>query len=160
MAMKCTVGAHPEGHAINEALIIEGKSLRNIEKQYRVGYSAVQRHKAHIPQLLLKAQENMEAYDAASILAKIRDLEEETLEQLQGAKTDSDRKQVLAAIREQRANLELVSRISQLISDATTINIVRDPTFVQFNTLVVDALEPYPEARRAVLGALRSVGDA
>jgi hypothetical protein len=160
MPRSCTVCTHPEGFAINEAVIVEGKSNRAIASQYGVGRDSIQRHKAHIPELLLKAQENKEAYDAASILAKIRSLEEETLEQLQGAKGENDRKHVLAAIREQRANLELVSRISKLISDATTVNIVQDPTFVQFNTLVVDALEPYPEARRAVLGALRGVQDA
>src|SRR5215208_3747706 len=160
MAPRCSICAHPESFAINEAIVIERKSNRVIARQYGVGHDSVQRHKAHIPELLLKARENMDAYDAASILAKIRDLEEETLEQLQGAKTESDRKHVLAAIREQRANLELVSRISKLISDSTVINIVQDPTFVQFNTLVVDALEPYPEARRAVLGVLKGVQDA
>ena len=88
MAPRCSICAHPESFAINEAVVIERKSNRVIARQYGVGHDSVQRHKAHIPELLLKAQENMDAYDAASILAKIRDLEEETLEQLQGAKDD------------------------------------------------------------------------
>jgi len=157
--MKCTVCNHPEGFAINEAIIVEGKSNRAIAIQYDVSKDAIQRHKAHIPELLLKAREDMDAYDAGAILAKIRDLEEETLEQLQGAKGDSDRRYVLAAIREQRGNLELVSRISKLISDAPVVNVVTNPQWIAIRTVVVSALEDYPEAQAAVVRALEGVND-
>lgn len=137
--------------------MVEGKGVRHIAKRFGVGYNAVQRHKAHIPELLLKAQENMDAYDAGIILRKIRDLEEETLEQLQGAKDDSDRRYVLAAIREQRGNLELVSRVAKLIGDAPTVNIFNSPQYIQLQTVVVEALQEHPQARSAVVRALEGV---
>ncbi len=160
MPMKCTVCNHSEGFAINEALVVEGKGVRHIAKRFGVGYNAVQRHKAHIPELLLKAQENMDSYDAASILAKIRDLEEETLEQLQGAKDDEDRRYTLAAIREQRGNLELVARVAKLISDAPVVNVLTNPQWVEVRTVVLQALEAHPAARNDVVRALKGMRDA
>ena len=155
MPRLCSVCSHPQAFEINEAILGLGEDgkLSNgaISKRYMLDDSAVQRHKAHIPELLLKAKEGMEAYDAAAILAKIRDLELETLEQLEAAKEDEDRKHVLAAIREQRANLELVSRIAKLISDAPQINVLIAP---HVQALIFSALEDYPEARVAVSEAL------
>jgi hypothetical protein len=155
MPRLCSVCSHPESFAINEAIIGIGEqgklSYQEISRRYGLDDSAVHRHTAHIPQLLLKAKEGMEAYDAAAILARIRDLELETLEQLEAAKEDADRKHVLAAIREQRANLELVSRIARLISDAPQVNVLIAP---HVQALIFSALEPYPEARVAVSSAL------
>jgi hypothetical protein len=160
MAPKCSICAHPESFAINEAIVIERKSNRVIARQYRVGHDSVQRHKAHIPELLLKARENMDAYDASSILAKIRDLEEETLEQLQGAKDDEDRRYTLAAIREQRGNLELVARVAKLISDAPVVNVLQNPQWVEVRIVVLQALEAHPAARDDVVRALKGMRDA
>ncbi len=160
MTQKCTVCYHPESFAINEAIIVEGSGVRNISKRFDVSSSAVQRHKKHIPELLLKAQENMDAYDASSILAKIRDLEEETLEQLQGAKDDEDRRYTLAAIREQRGNLELVARVAKLISDAPVVNVLSNPQWLEVRSVVIQALEAHPAARDDVVRALEGMRDA
>ncbi len=157
MTQKCTVCYHPESFAINEAIIVEGSGVRNISKRFDVSASAVQRHKAHIPKLLLKAQENMDAYDAGAILHKIQDLELATLRQLEEAEDSSNSRTVLAAIREQRGNLELAARVAKLISDAPVVNILNNPQFLQLQQVVVDALEPYPEARLSVADALDRV---
>jgi transposase len=86
MPRECTVCAHPDAVLINEAIVVEGKSNRAIASHYGLGREAVRRHKEHIPKLLLKARENLDAYNAASILSKIETLQHETLEQLAGAK--------------------------------------------------------------------------
>lgn len=160
MTRQCTVCVHPQSFEINEELIVEGRGVRNISKRFDVSSSAVQRHKSHIPELLLKAYEDMSSYDATTILRKIRKLEEETLEQLQGAKDDEDRRFVLAAIREQRGNLELVARVAKLISDAPTINILQNPQWVEVRSVVIRALAAHPSARESVVRALEEMGDA
>jgi len=81
------------------------------------------------------------------------------VEQLKAAKEDiedgdGDRKLILAAIREQRSNLELVAKVKQIIDKAPQVN----NTVVMIDERVTDAiiaaLAPYPEARLAVSNAL------
>ena len=155
MPRQCTVCAHPESLSINEALILEGRSNRAISDQYGLSRDAVRRHKQHIPQLLLNARDLSEEYEAETILQKIEDLQRETLEQLKAAKeeadNDGDRGVVLAAIREQRSNLELVAKVSQLIDERPQVNVLIAP---QVQAAIVAALQPYPEARLAVVEAL------
>jgi hypothetical protein len=111
MPRTCTVCQHPESFAINEALVIEGVPNRRVAAQYDLSENAIRRHKAHIPELLLQARDLMQEFEAQQILEKILRLEEETLTQLRADKVDvdnndGDRRVVLQAIREQRANIE------------------------------------------------------
>jgi DNA-binding NarL/FixJ family response regulator len=48
---------------INEALVVEGQSNRAIAGQYGLGRESVRRHRAHIPELLLKARDDLEGYE-------------------------------------------------------------------------------------------------
>jgi MinD-like ATPase involved in chromosome partitioning or flagellar assembly len=138
---------------INEALVVEGQSNRAIAGQYGLGRESVRRHRAHIPELLLKARDDLEGYEMDTILRKIEDLERETLEQLEGAKEeDEDRRVVLAAIREQRQNIELLAKVAQLIDQAPKVNMVLIAPQVQ--QVIIQALAPYPQARLAVADAL------
>jgi hypothetical protein len=151
----CTVCFHPDSLLINEALILEGKSNRAVASQYGLDREAIRRHKSHIPDLLLKARDDLEGYDTDTILRKIEDLERETLEQLEEAKADKgDRRIVLAAIREQRQNLELLARLVQLIDASPRVNILITP---QVQQVIISALSPYPEARQAVADALATL---
>lgn len=157
MPMRCTVCDHPDAPAINEAIVLEGRSVRNIAAQYGVSYQSVQRHKDHIPKLLLQAKTNMDIYEAESILGRIEDLERETLAQLEAGKEDDDRRFVLNAIREQRHNLELASRVAQIIKEAPQINLIQAPEWVELRAVIINALAPYDDASRAVLGAIEGV---
>jgi hypothetical protein len=152
----CTVCSHPESLTINEALILEGKSNRAVASQFELDRESIRRHKAHIPELLFKARDDFEAYEMDTILRKIEDLERETLTQLQGAKEEEeDRRVVLAAIREQRQNIELLAKVSQLIDQAPKVNVVLISPQVQ--QVIIQALAPYPEARLAVASALKEL---
>src|SRR5215211_839977 len=133
MARVCTVCAHPDAVAMNEEIVLTRRGNRSIAKRYGVDDSAVQRHKDHIPQLLVKARDDFEAFEAEAILQSIEDLQRETLTVLEEAKDGDkpDHKTILAAIREQRGNLELVAKIKQLIDKAPTINnLIYDSAFI------------------------------
>ncbi len=153
MPRTCSVCLHPESLAINEALILEGRSNRATASQYGLDKEAIRRHKQHIPELLLNARDDLSDFEMDSILLKIEHLEQETLRQLEEAKTDEemDRRVVLAAIREQRQNIELLAKLAQLIDTAPKINVLISPGIQQ---AIIGALAPYPEARLAVADAL------
>jgi hypothetical protein len=161
VSRRCTVCVHPDSLEINELLVVAGRSKRTVADQFGLSATAVQRHKEHIPELLIEAARNTKAFEVDSILMRVEDLERETLTQLEGAKEDiedgeGDRKVILAAIREQRSNIELVAKIRQIIDSATTVNIAMHPEFVEVQNIVVTALDHYPDAKRAVVDALRS----
>src|SRR5215208_3108259 len=159
MGQRCTACSHPESFEINEALVVKQQSKRTVADQYGLKPSAVQRHRDHIPELLLKAKDRLDTYSAEAILTRIEDLEKETLEQLEGSKGDvedgeGNRSVVLQAIREQRSNIELVAKIKQLIDQAPQVNIEMHPEFIAIQNNLALALAQYPEARRAVIEAL------
>jgi hypothetical protein len=137
MSMRCTVCDHPDSFRINEDIVLNGMTNRDIAGQYGLSKSAVDRHKAHIPELLVQARRNRDLYEAEAILQRIRDLEEETLGQLEGGKDDGDRRLVLHAIREQRGNLELAAKVAQIIASAPQINLIQAPEWVELRAVIV-----------------------
>lgn len=115
MARPCTVCRHPNRSEIESALI-RGESLRNVSKQFRIGATAVFRHKRdHIPKMLVKAaeaaSEMREVTRGEDLLEQVRDLNERTLRILQEAEKTGDSRMALAAVREARGNAELLCRM-------------------------------------------------
>jgi hypothetical protein len=51
--------------------------------------------------------------------------------------------------------LELLARIQGQIQDVTQINVLVNPQWVSLRTTIIEALEPYPEAREAVIHAIQ-----
>jgi len=159
MRRSCSVCSHPDSLSVNEALVVEGRSLRDIGRQYGLDKSALQRHKAHIPHLLLQASRHTESFEADSILLRIEDLERRTLKRLEilEEEDDADHRTILQAIREQRANIELIARVRQIIDSAPKIVTVHisDEAY----RAIAGALEQFPEAQFAVVDALAPLAE-
>jgi hypothetical protein len=163
---ECTVCSHPESHAINEALVVERRGVRDIAGRWDLSKSAIDRHRSHIPELLVKASLAQEVADADLILEKLRGLEDEAREILQHTKDDRDWRAALSALGEIREQIKLLAQVSGRLKEIqvnnTQVNIIplsEHPTYMAFNRAVVEALEPYPEARYALadkLGELES----
>ena len=156
----CSVCTHKDRAGIDSALLAS-KPYRTVARRYGASDSAVFRHKAeHLPSSLLKAQKVEEVARADTLLGQVRDYQDRVDTITTKAENAGDYRTALGGLREARGYLELLAKLVGDLDESPTINIVQDPTFVQFNALVVDALQPYPEARRAVLTALRGVQDA
>jgi hypothetical protein len=158
MPRRCTVCDHDEHHAINVALV-QRDSYRNIAERYGLSVGALSRHtKEHLPKLLVKARDAVEVAEADSLLARIEALQSKTLDALEAVEEERNYPVLLGAVREARANLELIGRVTKELEATPTLNIHLNPEWVELRTVIVTALEPYSEARGAVLGALESVG--
>jgi hypothetical protein len=129
------------------------QSNRGIARQFGLDDEAVRRHRAHIPQLLIQAANHEEIYGVEQILGRVEDLQRKTIDILERSEEEDDDR-ALRAIREARANLELIAKVRQLISDAPQVNFVFSPEWVSLRTVIVQALEPYDEAKAAVVCAL------
>jgi hypothetical protein len=63
----------------------------------------------------------------------------------------------IAAIRELRGITELYAKITGELQAQTVNNIIIAPEWVSLRSVILVALEPYPEARRAVIEAVGRV---
>lgn len=156
MANKCQVCVHPEVKAIDEA-IVNGVSMRELVQRYGLSKDSLYRHKnKHLPKAIVKAQEVKEVAVADSLLGQVKDLQAKTLGILSRHEGKNDRI-ALSAIREARSNLDLLGRILGEIDDSPKVAVlVANPEWVHLRTLIIEALEPYPEAKRAVVYAIQS----
>ncbi len=157
MPQVCTICTHEDRKELDHALV-RGESMRGIVARYgTVGRMSLQRHrKQHLPELLSKAYAAEEAARADELLTEVRGLQVRTLLMLQEAERAGDLRTALAAVREARNNLALLAELRGELDRRPVINIITHPEYIEARTLIVQALEPYPQAKGAVVRALES----
>ncbi len=157
---KCSVCQHPDADEIN-ARLIGGQPLRNIAEQFSVSLAALHRHKTqHLPAHLAKAQDAKDVACADSLLAQVRTLQEKALGILDKAEGTGDLRGATAAIREARECLALLAKLTGELDERAQVNVlVLSPEWLALRARILVALEPYPDARLALVSALGG-GDA
>jgi len=159
LARTCTICIHVDREKIDR-LIVEGRSYRNIAKQFSLSDTAVYRHKAHLNRTLIKAKEAETVAHADNLLDQVKDLQAKALDILSKCEKSKDWKTALSAIREARGCLELLGKLAAELQSAPTVNILISPEWVRIRTLILETLESYPDARLAIAKALRSLDNA
>lgn len=159
MPRHCTVCDHPQREKIDE-LLIEGEPYRSIAKQFLLSDAAVYRHKGeHLSKALIKAREVREVAQADTLLEQVQSLQVKTLDILAKAEVAGDLKTSLGAIREARGNLELLAKLLGELNERPTINILVSPEWLELRTLILETLEPFPQARLALSSTLERFGN-
>jgi AcrR family transcriptional regulator len=161
MARSCSVCAHLESFTINEELIVGGVSVRDIARRYGVSKDAVQRHKQHIPDLLVKARDHAERGDVEALVDRLEELARETRAILRETRSgdDKDNELALKAIARLEKQLELEAKILEIIKTAPVINLVSNPQWIELRAVILTALEEHPDARGSVLSAIEGVSN-
>jgi len=159
MPRKCTVCDHPKRHSLDEALVT-GAPYRSVAKRFELSESSVYRHKTeHLPAHLLKAREVEEAARADALLEQVRHLQGHALDILERAEKAGDLRTALSAISQARGNLELLGKLAGELDERPMVSLNISPQWLELRAVIVGALEPYSEARGAVLRALERVGN-
>src|SRR3954447_19479029 len=141
MPRTCTICHHDEGHAINMALVSR-EPFRHIAGRWGVSTSALQRHaKDHLPELLARAKDAVEVAEAGDLLSRIEGLQSRTLSILEAVEVTEQHGVGLAAIREARANLELIGRVTKELVEAPTINLHLNPEWLELHAVIINSLE-------------------
>ncbi len=157
---QCSICNHPKRVEIDKALI-DGGSYRDVARRFGVSRSAVGRHKrnGHIAEKIAKAarkkeikegeaiqaavlaQEQIEVVHAETILDEIGRLKDRSLAILERAESEGTR-EACTALGEVRRTLELLAKISGELQDqsAVTVNIIENPQFNQFLTIIAEEL--------------------
>ena len=158
MARKCNVCQHQQIEKIEE-LILSGEGLRKIAEQFSLSTTSVHRHKKHLNQTLLKSNQLKESIRADDLLRQVKNLQEKSLEILARAEEVGDLRSCTSAINETRKCLELLGKLAGELQNGQTVNVIISPEWVELRTLIIQALESYPEAKSSVLTALEAKTD-
>jgi hypothetical protein len=150
----CSVCVHDEAHPINVALV-QGESNRSIARSYGFSENAVRRHRRqHLPELLVKARDAVEAADAGDLLKELEDIRSHLRSLVGLAARDGKYSAAIAGEGVLLKRVELLAKLRQLLDERPQVNILIAP---QVQQVIVEALRPYPEAGYAVADALDSV---
>ena len=161
MPPSCTVCRHPNLAEIEEE-IAKQTPLRSIAVRYGPSKSNLIRHrdkcmKEKMALVKVNAEKELET-SCLPVIQQLRMLQESTLEILRGAK---DEHISLKAASEVRKNLELMARLTGEISPGgvtvgvgINLTLETSPEWADVQRRMVEAPDPYPEARAAVVAAL------
>lgn len=165
-AGKCASCQHPEVDILNEQLIT-GVPLAQIAKRFGMAVSSLKAHKKNHLNPAYKAiqaakKSQQEAGDGRTMQEQLRDLLPILRNALHWAQGAQDKEgnftvlpnlsQMVAVVRELRATLELLAKITGEYDDrpTTTINVLTTEAWLQTRSAINQALATYPEARLAV----------
>lgn len=157
MTTRCTVCAHKDRKAIDEALIM-GRSLRDVARQHGPSKDALTRHRDHISPALARIVEKRRTEGGPrSALDRLEDLYERASRVLDAAEQGGQGAQALSAIAQLRGIVDTLARVTGELDERPTVNVLNLQTSSEWLSLratVLDALGPHPAARDAVVQAL------
>lgn len=152
----CTVCQHPQHEEINMLLASSDLTYTEISRKYGVSDDALRHHrKKHFTEILAKAHSTEDVAEANRLLADIRDLREKAINILVKAENAGNLKTALLGIREARGCIELLAKVEGQIKDGQQITIINNPEWVELRSMIINTLQPYPDARKAVIDALK-----
>ena len=158
MGRQCTVCAHKDLEEINKLLLCSD-SYRDLARQFGLSKDALARHKeSHIPTELLKSNDIQEIAKADVLLVELEGIREMTLSVLDKAERGAETSVYGARVgylREVREQIKLLAELEGRLASQPQITIINNPQWIVLRTQIIGALEPYPEAREAVIHAIR-----
>jgi hypothetical protein len=131
--------------------LVEGATLDALSKAYGLNISALHRHKKHIPAQLSMAHKAQEVAAADSLMGRIGALNLKAEDVYKRAVKAENLTAAIAAVRELRGITELYAKVTGELQAQTINNIIIAPEWIKLRDTILHALEPYPEARQAVI---------
>jgi hypothetical protein len=157
MPQHCTVCAHPERLAIEREMMAL-RPFRDMAGRFGLSKSALFRHHdEHLSAAIVKASRIGEIARADDLVDRIIVLARETQAVLDRAKAAEDDELALRAIARAEKQLELQGKLLGQIKEGATVNVTLSVEWLSIRTLIVGALDRFPEARHAVAAALEEV---
>lgn len=173
---RCTICKHKERQRI-ELAMAAGTSRRAIASRFSVSADAAWRHwtrhvsphmkAAYVTKSLRPGVElaKLAEEEGGGLLEHLKAVRQKLLVMLDSAIECADRNGAANVSGRLHENFALAARLTgELVkhlppTSMTQININTSPQFLSLQARLIEALAPFPEARRAVIAALRSVDE-
>jgi transposase-like protein len=157
MARTCTVCSHPEKEEIDR-LLVRGDSIAGIARDFAVSEDALKRHfDNHVPKTLAASPSAKEITDADKLLFEIEEVKNRALRLLDKAENAQDTRVYgppSQYLKEFREYVRLMAELSGKLAAQPQITIINHPQWIELRTVIIEALDPYPDAKAAVVRAI------
>ena len=154
MPRRCTVCTSPDRPAVDQALV-NHRPFRGIARHFGLKTDAlIRHHDAHLADFLVKAKAAEEVAEADDLLAELRSLRDRTYRLLEQAEKAGDTRAAFTGVREIRSTIELLAELVGKLDRKPTLNLWVSAEWLELRVQILTALQPYPEARLAVVEAL------
>ena len=91
----------------------------------------------------------------ATFLDQLQAVRDKAANLLDQAEASYDLRAAGTFLRELREQIRLMAELEGKISNQPQITIINNPEWVELRTVIITALDPYPQAREAVVNAIR-----
>ncbi|MGB8841383.1 MAG: hypothetical protein WCC64_09930 [Aliidongia sp.] len=157
MARHCSICIHPERDVIEAALMGAGSILAQIGIQYGVTVSSLGRHRdRHIPAAMVKHAEILDELRAEQLVARATEMFRAIQTQIPVAAKAGDHKAVAMLAGQGTKICQLLMKRFDQMPPERSVNIVASVEWKGIQDAILRALDPFPEAKRAVATALAS----
>jgi len=151
---QCKTCRFPD-HEKYDAECIKGNlSREDYAKMVGCSSKSISRHLLHIPQIVANSANAEIVTNADNLLDQIVYYESEARRFKEMAEADGNVNLALKAVDRALKCVEIYAKVRGIINDAPQITIINNPEWVELRTLIITALEPYPDARRAVVNVI------
>lgn len=156
----CKVCAHHERPEIDRRLA-SGGTNRGMAEEYGMSRDSVRRHRErHLSPALKSVATRRETAGAVKASDRAEQLYEKASRILETAEDAGQGQLALSAIKELRATVELLAKLSGELDERPQVNVVNvqsSPEWLAIQGQLMQALTSYPDARIAVAGALEQM---
>ena len=159
MGRKSKIEAHPNSKKIITRLASGEDYSKIIEEYPDLRWQDLDYYKQKkLPEIISKSKDlkdEVESIKGTDTLAEVRELKVRALTILEEAQSSGDLKTALMGIREARGCLETCLKAEGQIKDGPQITIINNPEWIDLRTVIITALDNYPQAKAAVVHAIR-----
>ncbi|MGO2773954.1 MAG: hypothetical protein ACTIB2_11175 [Brachybacterium tyrofermentans] len=158
--VRCKVCSHPDRPEVDR-LLAQGATNTGTARQFGVSSDSVRRHRdRHLSSALKAVATRRETAGAVKASDRAEELYVKAQGILEAAEEARQGSLALAAIKELRATVELLAKLSGELDERPQVNIVNvqsSPEWLAIQSQMLEALAPFPDARVAVAGALEEL---
>jgi hypothetical protein len=153
----CSICEDPRVIEINARLYPEA-NLAGISREFAVSEDALRRHKKKcIIETLSASPNTKDIINTDNLLDQLKEARQKAVDLLDMAIEAADTKVYGAPsqyLREIREQIKLWAELEGKLATQPQITIINNPEWISLRTKIVVALEPYPEAKAAVVNAI------
>ena len=152
----CSICKREDIEKINRDLFSGRYTQQQVAEKYHVTPSTLCRHKAHTKTQLIQAGEAT-ASDQMTAIQRVSELDDRAEKLYQACLKKGDNLNAIRAIKEMRELVSLAARLSGELNQNVIHNHLHiSPEWTVLRAAILQALQPYPEAKAALLAALRN----
>jgi hypothetical protein len=150
--MSCTICAHPERQAIDQALVAGSATLAALSQAHGLSTSALQRHKAHLQAKVGRAKAQLQDNLLQGCLFWLSQALEISMQTAQAAQAEGDGKLVLKALAQGTRLISLMFKHELPLDDRLVYDILNSPQWSAQSALLPHDPNIMAKSRQSLAG--------